>query len=155
MHGDPSSNLSLASSSSSTPAQAVGSLSKDAASVEGKIRKFFHLDKRSHTDTTGDVAATSSNSESLVVQSNKSSITSSSPLANAQTTTIKFSPDNKNLAGTLSENKTASAAVILEIVKNICEVLDNVPYVKVVTGLATTAITIVEVRRRFAVRSLY
>ncbi len=109
VHGDPSSNLSLASSSSSTPAQAVGSLSKDAASVEGKIRKFLHLDKRSHTDTTGDVTATSSNSESLVVQSNKSSITSSLPLANAQTTTIKFSPDNKNLAGTLSENKTANA----------------------------------------------
>ncbi len=63
-------------------------------------------------------------------------------------------PDNNNLTGTLSENKTANAAVILEIVKNICEVLDKVPYVKVLTGLATTAITIIEVRCRFAVRLL-
>ncbi len=52
-------------------------------------------------------------------------------------------------------NKTANAAMILGIVQAICEVLDKVPYVKVATGLANTAIKIIEVRRRFAVRSLY
>ncbi|KAK0432110.1 hypothetical protein EV421DRAFT_120221 [Armillaria borealis] len=145
-HGDASSSSSLPLPSSTTPAQAVGSPSNDAASIKGKgkLSKFFHIGKRGHTDTIGDVAATSSNSASLVLQSNKSSTTSSQPLANAQTTTTKDSPDNNNLAGILSENKTANAAVILEIVKDICEVLDKVPYVKVVAGLASTAITIIE-----------
>ncbi|KAK0215178.1 hypothetical protein EDD85DRAFT_498727 [Armillaria nabsnona] len=41
-------------------------------------------------------------------------------------------------------NKTANAAMILGIVQAICEVLDKVPYVKVVTGLANTAIKIIE-----------
>ncbi len=159
-HGNASSSSSLALSSSSTPAQAVGSLSSDsdAAPVKGKgklSRIFRRRGKRGYTDTTGGVAATSSNSDNPVLQPNKTSTTSSQLLANAQTMTIKGSPDNKNHAGTLSENKTANATVILDIVKDICEVLDKVPYVKVVAGLATTAITIIEVRRRFAVRSLY
>ncbi|KAK0215930.1 hypothetical protein EDD85DRAFT_442046 [Armillaria nabsnona] len=45
---------------------------------------------------------------------------------------------------TTSGNKTANAAAILGIVQAICEVLDKVPYVKVVTGLANTAIKIVD-----------
>ncbi len=53
-----------------------------------------------------------------------------------------------------SENKTANAAAILGIVQAICEVLDKVPYVKVVTGLANTAIKIVDVRHRFEAVSL-
>ncbi len=57
--------------------------------------------------------------------------------------------------GTRSGNKTANAAMILGIVQAICEVLDKVPYVKVVTGLANTAITVIQVRHHFAVRSLY
>ncbi|PBK94557.1 hypothetical protein ARMGADRAFT_965352 [Armillaria gallica] len=145
-HGNASSSSLPASSSSNAPAQAVGSASNDAASVKGKSKfsKFFHRGRRNHTNKTGDVAATSSRSVSPVLQANKSSTTSSQPLANAQTTTTKDSPDTKNLANTSSGNKTANAALILEIVKNICEVLDKVPYVKVVTGLATTAITIIE-----------
>ncbi len=154
-HGNASSSSLPASLSSNAPAQAVGSASNDAASIKAKVKKLFHRDKRDHLDTIGDVAATPLRSASPVLQANKSSSTSSQPLANAQTVTVKDSPDNKNLAGTSSGNKTANAASILEIVKSICEVLDKVPYVKVVTGLATTAITIIEVRRHFAVRSLY
>ncbi|PBK86845.1 hypothetical protein ARMGADRAFT_1168991 [Armillaria gallica] len=135
---DISSRSSLALSSSNTPAQVTGSPDK------GKLSKLFRRGKRGHTNTTGDVAVASSNSEGPVLQSNKSTTTTSQPLANTQTTTTKDPPDNNNLTGTLSENKTANAAVILEIVKSICEVLDKVPYVKVVTGLATTAITIIE-----------
>ncbi len=144
--GDSSSSSSLAMSSSNTPAQVAGSPAK------GKLSKLFRRGKRGHTDTTGDVAVTSSDSEGPVLQSNKSSTTTSHPLASAQTTTTN---DKNNVADTSSGNKTANAAVILGIVQAICEVLDKVPYVKVVTGLASTAITIVEVRHRFAVRSLY
>ncbi len=154
--GNASSSSLPALSSSNAPAQAVGSASNDATSVKGKSKfsKFLHPGRRSNTNMTGDVAATSSRSASPVLLANKSS-TSSQPLANAQTTTIKDSPDTKNLADTSSGNKTVNAALILEIVKNICEVLDKVPYVKVVSGLATKAIAIIEVRRLFAVRSLY
>ncbi len=56
---------------------------------------------------------------------------------------------------TRSGNKTANAAMILGIVQAICEVLDKVPDVKVVTGLANTAIMVIQVRRLFAVRPLY
>ncbi|PBK86815.1 hypothetical protein ARMGADRAFT_480711 [Armillaria gallica] len=130
-----SSSLSLDLSSSNTPAQVAGSPDK------GKLSKLFRRGKRGHTDTTGDVAVTSSDSEGPVLQSNKSSTTTSHPLASAQTTTTK---DNNNVADTSSGNKTANAAVVLGIVQAICEVLDKVPYVKVVTGLASTAITIIE-----------
>ncbi|PBK86752.1 hypothetical protein ARMGADRAFT_1086262 [Armillaria gallica] len=90
---------------------------------------------------TGDVAVTSSDSEGPVLQSNKSSTTTSHPLASAQTTTTK---DKNNITDTSSGNKTTNAAVILGIIQAICEVLDKVPYVKVVTGLASTDITIIE-----------
>ncbi len=63
--------------------------------------------------------------------------------------------DTTGDVATTSGNKTANAAAILGIVQAICEVLDKVPYVKVVTGLTNTAIKIVDVRHRFAVRSLY
>ncbi|KAK0224864.1 hypothetical protein EDD85DRAFT_228935 [Armillaria nabsnona] len=146
--GDASSSSPLTLSSSTTPAQAVGSPSNDAASVKGKgkgkLSKFLHRGRRSHTNTTGDVAATLSNSASPVLQSNKSSTTSSQPLANAQATNTKDSPDNNSLANTSSGNKIANAAVILGIVQAICEVLDKVPYIKVVTGLASTAIKVIE-----------
>ncbi len=156
-HASISSPLTL--SSSTTPAQAVGSLSNDAASVKGKgkgkLSRFLCQGRRSHTNTTGDVAATSSNSASPVLQSNKSSTTSSQPLTNAQAMTTKDSPDNNSLANTSSGNKIANAAMILGIVQAICEVLDKVPYVKVVTGLVSTAIKVIEVCRHFAVSLLY
>ncbi len=63
--------------------------------------------------------------------------------------------DTTGDVATASGNKTANAAAILGIVQAICEVLDKVPYVKVVTGLANTAIKIIDVRHRFAVSSLY
>ncbi|SJL08058.1 uncharacterized protein ARMOST_11417 [Armillaria ostoyae] len=138
---DSSSSSSLALSSSNMPAQVAGSPSNDAASVKGKLRKFLRRDRRGHTDTTGDVAATSSNNESTVLQSNKSSTAASQPPASAQTTTIK---DNNNVADTSSVNKTVNAAAILGIVQAICEVLDKVPYVKVVAGLASTAIKVID-----------
>ncbi len=157
--GDASSSSLLTLSSSTTPAQAVGSPSNDAAFVKGKgkgkLSKFLRRGQRSHTNTTGDVAATSSNSVSPVLQSNKSSTNSSQPLANAQATITKDSPDDNTLANTSSGNKIANAVVILGIVQAICEVLDKVPYVKVVTGLASTAIKVIEVRHCFAVSSLY
>ncbi len=152
---DTSSSSPLALSSSNAPAEVDGSPSNDAASNKGKITRLFHLDKRGHTDTTGDVTATSSNSESPVLQPNKSSSTSSQPLANAHTTTIKDSPDNKNLADTSSGNKIANATVIVDIVKDIREVLDKVPYVKVVAGLASTGMKIVDVCCHFGVSLLY
>lgn len=161
-HGNASSSSSLALSSSSTPAQAVGSPSNDsdATSVKGKGKGksklsgiFRHRGKRGQTDTTGDVAAVSSSSASPVLQAN--TITTSQPLANAQTTTIKVSPDNNNLAGTSLANKTANATVILDIVKDICDVLDKVPYVKVVAGVLSTLINTINVRRHFSVSLLY
>ncbi|SJL08189.1 uncharacterized protein ARMOST_11552 [Armillaria ostoyae] len=120
---------SPALSSSNTPAQVTGSLSDDVASFKGKFNKLWHRDGRGHTDTTGDVAATSSNSESPV------------SMPNAQTTATK---DSNNFADSSSGNKTANVAVILDIVQDICEVLDNVPYVKVVAGVLSTAMKIVD-----------
>ncbi|PBK61763.1 hypothetical protein ARMSODRAFT_1025316 [Armillaria solidipes] len=52
--------------------------------------------------------------------------------------------DTTGDVATTSGNKTANATAILGIVQAICEVLDKVPYVKVVTGLATTAIKIID-----------
>ncbi|KAK0438810.1 hypothetical protein EV421DRAFT_941502 [Armillaria borealis] len=120
---------SPALSSSNTPAQVTGSLSDDVASFKGKFNKLWGRDGRGHADTTGDVAATSSNSESPV------------SMPNAQTTATK---DSNNFADTSSGNKTANVAVILDIVQDICEVLDNVPYVKVVAGVLSTAMKIVD-----------
>ncbi|KAK0495723.1 hypothetical protein EDD18DRAFT_251404 [Armillaria luteobubalina] len=162
-HDNASSNLSLALLSSSMPALAVGSPSNDAASVmgkdkdKGKLSRFFkRRGKHGYIDTTGDIAPTSSDSEDPVLQSNKSSTTSTSqPLANAQIKTIMASQNNHRLAGILSENKTTNAAAILEIVKTICDILDKVPYIKVVAGLVTIAVTTIEARRHFAVRLLY
>ncbi len=145
---DTSSSSSLALSSSNTPAQVAGSPDK------GKLSKLFRRGKRGHTDTTGDVAVTSPDSEGPVLQSNKSTTTTSQPLANAQTTTTSDSADKNNLADTSSGNKTANAAVILDIVQAACEVLDNVPYVKVVTGVLSTLIKTINVRCHFTVSPL-
>ncbi|KAK0186241.1 hypothetical protein F5146DRAFT_123904 [Armillaria mellea] len=140
-HSDSPSSPSLALSSSNTPAQVVGSPSNDAASVKGKLKRLFRRDGCSHTDMLGDVAAMTSSSESPALQSNKISATTSQPLASAHATTSK---DNDHVADTSSGNKTTNAAAILGIVQAICEVLDNVPYVKVVTGVASTAIKVIE-----------
>ncbi len=94
----------------------------------------------------------SSNSESVVSELNKSSTTTSQPFANTQTMTTK---DNNNTTDTLTGNKTVNVAVILGIVQAICKVLDKVPYVKVVTGLASTAIKVINVHGYFAVSLLY
>ncbi|KAK0471969.1 hypothetical protein IW261DRAFT_828897 [Armillaria novae-zelandiae] len=154
--GDSSSSSSLALSSSSTPAQAVGSPSNDAASVkrEGKgkriLERFRLRDKRGHTDTTGHPAAALPNSESSALQSNSSTV-ASQPLDNAQTMTTKALPDNTHVADTSSGNKIANATMILGIVQTIFEALDGVPYVGMVASLASAAIKVVQVRHRFAV----
>ncbi|KAK0496929.1 hypothetical protein EDD18DRAFT_1164562 [Armillaria luteobubalina] len=156
--GDSTSSSSLALSSSSTPAQAVGSPSNDAASVKRKgkgiMRRLKLRDNRGDTDTTGDVSAMLPNSENPALQPNSSTI-ASQPLDNAQTMTTKGSPDNANADNSLSGNKTTNAAVILEIVQVICDALDGVPYVGMLTGLVSTAIKVIEVRHRFAVSLLY
>ncbi|KAK0224846.1 hypothetical protein EDD85DRAFT_228561 [Armillaria nabsnona] len=160
-HGNASRSSSLSLLSSIKPAQAVGSPLNvsDAASVKGKgkfSRIFRRQRKRGYTDTTGDVLATSSDSESPVLHANTGGTTTAyQPLANAQTTATKDSPANNNLADTASGNKIANAAVIVEIVQSVCEVLDNVPYVKVVTGLLTTLIKTINVCHHLAVNSLY
>ncbi|KAK0184001.1 hypothetical protein F5146DRAFT_336220 [Armillaria mellea] len=148
MHRNASNSSPLALSSSSMPAPAVGSPLNDAAPVKGKgkLSRFFRRQgKHRYVDTTSDVAATLSASEGPALQSNKSSTTATSqPLSNAQAMTTNDSSDNNNLAGTLSENKTANAGVILDIVKDICEVLDKVPYLEIVIGMASKAVTIIE-----------
>ncbi len=53
-----------------------------------------------------------------------------------------------------SGNKTANVATILGIMQAICEVVDKVLYIKVVTGLANTAIKIVDVHHCFKAVSL-
>ncbi|KAK0471108.1 hypothetical protein IW261DRAFT_906807 [Armillaria novae-zelandiae] len=146
-HGNAFSSPSLALLSSSTSAQVVGSPSNNAVSVKskskGKLSKFLPLWRRSRTNTTGDVATTS-HSASPVLQSNTSSTMSSPPFASAQIMAMKISSDNNNPAGTSSRNMISNATVIVEIVKSICDVLDNVPYVKGVAGLVGTAIKIVD-----------
>ncbi|KAK0491849.1 hypothetical protein EDD18DRAFT_542544 [Armillaria luteobubalina] len=145
---DSSSTSSVALSPSSTPAEAVGSPSNDDPSAQrkgkGNSRKFWRRDKRGHTDMTSDVATTLSNSESPVLQPDRST-SISQPLDNAQTMTTKGSPDNANIADTSSSgNKTANTNIILGIVQTICDALDVVPYVGMVAGLASTAIKVVE-----------
>ncbi|KAK0214341.1 hypothetical protein IW262DRAFT_1466048 [Armillaria fumosa] len=128
------------------PAQAVRSPSNDATPVKrkGKLSKLWHQDKRGPTDMMGNVTAALSNSESTVLESNNCSTVTSQPLDNARTMTTSGSPDNTNVANTSSGDKTANAVMILGIMQAICEVLNKVPYVKVVTGLASTAIKVIE-----------
>jgi len=147
----PSGGQSLASPSSKQPAQVASN--DDAAPITSTLSKLLKLHRWKHgrTDTTGAIAAISSNN----IQSNKSLTVSSLSLTATpytQTTTTKDPPDNNDVA---SGNKTANATVILGIVQTICEVLDKVPYVKAVAGVATTAIKIINVCPRFVVRSLY
>jgi len=128
---------SLASPSSNQPAPVAGSPSNDApASIMSTLSKPFKFHRWKHG-------------------SNKSLTASSPSIAstpNTQTTTTKDPPDNNDVA---SGYITANATVILGIVQTICEVLDKVPYVKAVAGVATTAINIINVCPRFVVRSLY
>jgi hypothetical protein len=142
----PSSKLVAASPSNDDPASIMSTFTKPF-----KFRRW----KPGRTDTTGAVAASSSNNNGPLLQSNKSLTASSPSLAstpNAQTRTTKNPPDNNDVA---SGNNTANATVILGIVQTICEVLDKVPYVKAVAGVAITAINIINVCPRFVVRSLY
>ncbi|KAK0475306.1 hypothetical protein EDD18DRAFT_215497 [Armillaria luteobubalina] len=147
--GNATSVSSPALSSSSTPAQASGSASNNAASVKSKgkgtFSQLWRRDKRSRTNTTGDIATMLLNSESPTLQSNSSTVgLASQPLDNAQTMTTKGKPDNPIVTNCSYGNKTANAAMILGIVQAICEVLNKVPYVKVVTGLVSTAIKVIE-----------
>jgi len=151
---NPSGGQSLASPSSKQPTPVAGPPSNDhAASIMSTLSKPFkyHRWKHGRTDTTGAIAATSSNNNGPLLQSNKSLTASSPSLADTPNTQTKDPPDNDVASG----NKTANATVILGIVQTICEVLDKVPYVKAVTGVATTAIKIINVCPRFVVRSLY
>ena len=157
---NPSGGQSLATSSSKLPVPVARSQSNDdPASIMTTLSKpfKFHRWKRGRTDTTGAIAATSSesNNNGPLLQSNKSFTVSSPSLAftpNTQTTTTKDPADNNIVT---SGNKTANATMILGIVQTICEVLDKLPYVKAVAGVATTAIKIINVCPRFVVRSLY
>jgi len=154
---NPSGGQSLASPSSKQPFPVAGSPSNDdPASIMSTFSKpfKFHPWKRGRTDTTGAIAASSSNNNGPLLQPNESPEASSPSLAtpNTQTTTTKDPPDNNNVA---SGNKTDNATVILGIVQTICEVLDNVPYVKAVAGVAITAIKIINVCPRLVVPSLY
>ena len=133
---NPSGGQSLASPSSKQPAPVAGSSNDHPASIMSTLSKPFKFHRWKHG-------------------SNKSFTASSPSLTstpNTQTTTTKEPPDNNDVA---SGNKTANAIVILGIVQTICEVLDKVPYVKAVAGVASTAIKIINVCPRFVVRSLY
>ena len=132
---NPSGGKPLASPSSKQPAPVTGSSNDDPASIMSTLSKPFKLPRWK--------------------QGSNKSLEASSPSpasTNTQTTTTKDPPDNNDIA---SGNKTANATVILGIVQTICEVLDKVPYVKAVAGVATTAIKIINVCPRFVVRLLY
>ncbi|KAK0501179.1 hypothetical protein EDD18DRAFT_1147605 [Armillaria luteobubalina] len=136
---DSSSTSSVTLSPSSTLAEAVGSPSNDAPSAGRKGKGKNPASSGVETNMATLIRL------SPVLRPNTSTITSQ-PLDNAQSMTTKGSPDNANITDTSSSgNKTANATVILGIVQTICDVLDVVPYVGMVAGLASTAIKVIEV----------
>jgi hypothetical protein len=69
------------------------------------------------------------------------------------TTNLNHSPYDNGIAKTSYRNQITNTAVLLEIVQAIFEVLDKVPYIKLVAALPNTGIKILNVSRQFS--SLY